>query len=81
MDSKVYLMELSEGTSKTGNPYCRAVLMDEKGRRQSFFLGAAEAAVIKKNQEAIISPSMTELIPLIAEIDPFAGRLLSLEEA
>jgi len=81
METKVYLMEFSEGTSKTGNPYARAVLMDEKGRRQSFFLGAQEAAILKKDQADILSPSMTELIPLIAEIDPFAGRLISLQEA
>jgi len=78
---KVYLMEVVQGTSKTGNPYTRAVLMDEKGRRQSFFLDKGQTDAILADKEQVLSKSMTDLIALDAEIDPFAGRLISLETA
>jgi len=78
---KVYLMELVQGTSKSGNLYTRAVLMDDKGRRQSFFLDKEAADAALKSKDDLLSPSMAELIPLQAEIDPFAGRLLNLEVA
>ena len=77
----VYCMGMRSGTSKNGKDYAVLELLDEQGRRQSFFLGQEQYAALEKRQKEVLSPSLTDLKPLEADIDPFTSRLINLEPA